>query len=106
ASIASTSVVLPPPEWPTSTTLRTWSGWSTSGALPAAAWAPTLSATCYLLVRGPPHGGGPPGVMRRPPPVTGVTPVPSTVSRPVPVPQGVDGIHPAVWWMSLSLLPA
>ena len=36
-SRASTSVVLPAPVWPTSTTLRIFSGWSAVGALPAAA---------------------------------------------------------------------
>src|SRR6185437_12321204 len=36
ASSASTRVVFPAPEWPTSTTLRTLSGWPAEGALPAA----------------------------------------------------------------------
>ena len=35
-SSASTSVVFPAPEWPTSTTLRTDPGWSAAGAAPAA----------------------------------------------------------------------
>src|SRR5499425_3671045 len=35
-SSASTSVVLPEPEWPTSATLRTPPGWSAIGAPPAA----------------------------------------------------------------------
>src|SRR6185437_897514 len=35
-SSASTRVVFPAPEWPTSTTLRTLSGWPAEGALPAA----------------------------------------------------------------------
>jgi hypothetical protein len=36
ASSASIRVVFPDPEWPTSTTLRTLSGWPATGALPAA----------------------------------------------------------------------
>src|SRR5947209_4480780 len=49
---ASTSVVLPAPEWPTSTTLRIRLGSSTVGALPTAAPAGLdLSAMAALLVR-------------------------------------------------------
>src|SRR3954447_18791001 len=49
---ASTSVVLPAPEWPTSTTLRIRLGLSTVGALPTAAPAGLdLSAMAALLVR-------------------------------------------------------
>src|SRR6266702_8615801 len=36
ASKASARVVFPAPEWPTSTTFRTFSGWPAAGALPAA----------------------------------------------------------------------
>src|SRR5262245_63760418 len=47
-SSASTSVVLPAPEWPTSTTLRTLLCWPAAGAPPAAA-CPCLSAIICLL---------------------------------------------------------
>src|SRR5215468_8305887 len=47
-SSASTSVVLPAPEWPTSTTLRTLLCWPAAGALPAAA-GPFLSVIACLL---------------------------------------------------------
>src|SRR6516162_10371669 len=47
-SSASTSVVLPAPEWPTSTTLRTLLCWSAAGAPPAAA-GPFLSVIICLL---------------------------------------------------------
>src|SRR5262249_34719087 len=47
-SSASTSVVLPAPEWPTSTTLRTLLCWPAAGAPPAAA-GPFLSVIVCLL---------------------------------------------------------
>src|SRR5215471_19359580 len=47
-SSASTSVVLPAPEWPTSTTLRTPTCWPAAGA-PPAALDPFLSAIVCLL---------------------------------------------------------
>src|SRR3984885_6692732 len=48
ASSASTRLVFPDPEWPTSTTLRTWSA---AGALPAAPPAPLpVVANCLRLL--------------------------------------------------------
>src|SRR5260221_4036390 len=48
-SRVSTRVVFPAPEWPTSTTFRTVSGWPAVGALPAAPDVPVFSA-----IRSPP----------------------------------------------------
>ena len=72
ASSASTSVVLPAPVWPTSTTLRTDAGRSAAGALPA---APGCAFALSPMALPPVHGEVTVGA--------GTSPDPRAVAAPV-----------------------
>src|SRR5579875_2270533 len=92
-SNASTNVVLPAPEWPTNTTLRIRSGWSTTGTLPAAAADPldALSAMGSSFARGRLFDSAPRG---SPPTSTSPKTSPAAAGRAAAAGEGLAGAGP------------